>query len=208
MVQQYDTRIQHPQPYILYATAQLVTIGEDATIAGQFDLHTQFILPVTGNPAPNAMHSGVVPQPLVHPPGVAQQLPVHTGHMQYAYPVQGPQGPPQDPNYAYPNLYDPLLAPPSHTAYNYTPYADESKVKLFLSIMSAFTSTIDNDTALRNQQNWLHWHDAVLQALVDGGVISHICDEPLPGAERTEYNTPLYCPHLSLNPHPAEIEVH
>ncbi|KAE9403053.1 hypothetical protein BT96DRAFT_1083336 [Gymnopus androsaceus JB14] len=84
--------------------------------------------------------------------------------------------------------------------------ASESKVKLFSSILSAFMSTINNDAALRNRQNWACWHDGVLQALADGGVIGHICSEPAPGVERMEYNTPVYRPLLSPIPHPAEIE--
>ncbi|KAE9384447.1 hypothetical protein BT96DRAFT_1008067 [Gymnopus androsaceus JB14] len=132
------------------------------------------------------------------PPGVARQMPVHPGYMQYAYPIQDHSGLAQMNPFPYTQPYP------------YAPYPDpmasESKVKLFSSILSAFMSTINNDAALRNRQNWARWHDGVLQALADGGVIGHICSEPAPGVERTEYNTPVYRPLLSPIPHPAEIE--
>ncbi|KAE9388893.1 hypothetical protein BT96DRAFT_1025270 [Gymnopus androsaceus JB14] len=204
VVQQYNPRIQHPQPYQPYATAHLATIGEDATIAGQFDLRTHSVPPVTGNPILNALHPGVAPQPPVHLPGVAQQMPVHPGYMQYAYPIQDQSG------LAPINPFSYSQPPPAnaiHAGYAYPdPMASKAKVKLFSSILSAFMSTIDNDAELRNCQNWACWHDSVLQALADGGVIGHICSEPAPGIERTEYNTPVYRLLLSPIPHPTEIE--
>ncbi|KAE9387877.1 hypothetical protein BT96DRAFT_1004704 [Gymnopus androsaceus JB14] len=185
-------RIQHPQPYQPYVTAHLAAIGKDAVIAGQFDLCTGSVPLVPGNPALNALHPGVAHPQLMHPAGVAQQPPAHPGYMQYAHLVQNVIVPDQNPFYQYPNQFAPS-ALPLHPAYNYAPYtnllASEAKVKLFSSILSTFTSMINNDAAFRNCQNWARWHDTV-QALADGGVIGHICNEPPPGVERTEYNTP------------------
>ncbi|KAE9406401.1 hypothetical protein BT96DRAFT_987543 [Gymnopus androsaceus JB14] len=78
-----NIRIQHPQPYQPYATAHLVTIGEDAVIVG---LYGQCALsvppavcpqtaPVPGPHAAHTMQQGVTQQFAAHPPGVAQYPP-------------------------------------------------------------------------------------------------------------------------------------
>ncbi|KAE9391664.1 hypothetical protein BT96DRAFT_1001082 [Gymnopus androsaceus JB14] len=145
------------------------------------------------------MHPGVA-QSLVHPSGVAQQQPVHPDLMNYGLSAQGPSGPPA---FLPGNQY---LYPPTQPSAYIDPNSSKVQTKLFTSIMNTFTSTINNDAALHNRNNWPHWHDVVQQALADGGVIGHICGPPPPGIPKTKYNTPIYCPGLSTPPHPAYIE--
>ncbi|KAE9387080.1 hypothetical protein BT96DRAFT_948642 [Gymnopus androsaceus JB14] len=159
------------------------------------------VVPV--HPAAQAMHPGVAQQ-FVHPHGVTQQPLVYPVYMQYSLSSQDPTGP----NH-FPNPNQPYYYPPPHVALPAQfadQFASDAQVKLFTLILNTFTSTINNDAALKNCQNWAHWHDAVLQALADVGVIGHICDPPPPGVQLTEYNTLVYHPQLSAVPHPAELE--
>ncbi|KAE9409428.1 hypothetical protein BT96DRAFT_932144 [Gymnopus androsaceus JB14] len=124
--------------------------------------------------------------------------------MQYGLSSQDPTGPNHFPNPNQPYYYPhPHVSPPAQFA---DQFASDAQVKLFTLILNAFTSTIDNNAALKNHQNWAHWHDAILQALADAGVIGHICDPPPPGVQLTKYNTPVYRPQLSAVLHLAELE--
>ncbi|KAJ3972482.1 hypothetical protein EV361DRAFT_1033058 [Lentinula raphanica] len=124
-----------------------------------------------------------------------------------------PYGYPHESSYLpvgrYPHYHHPPNAPypPLHHAYNHVQSDRESKVKVnYSSIHATFLATIRSTDALRDKKSWSKWYEGVFQAVADGFVLGHICDEPPPGQPRTKWNTPLYRPGLSVPPSEQEIE--
>ncbi|KAJ3859507.1 hypothetical protein EV359DRAFT_68099 [Lentinula novae-zelandiae] len=67
------------------------------------------------------------------------------------------------------------------------------------------TSAQDADS-LKDRKSWVKWNEGVWQAVADGFVLGHICDEPPPGTPWTEWNTPLVRPIISSQPTQKELE--
>ncbi|KAJ3898480.1 hypothetical protein F5879DRAFT_994749 [Lentinula edodes] len=110
--------------------------------------------------------------------------PNHTPHEQ-PYPVYYP-------NHQYPFPY-PVPPEPSRS--------DTPRFKIeYLSIHSTFLATIKDSDSLKDRKSWVKWNEGVWQAVADGFVLGHICDEPSPGTPRTEWNTPMSRPVLPPNP--------
>ncbi|KAH7867624.1 uncharacterized protein C8R40DRAFT_1178935 [Lentinula edodes] len=70
----------------------------------------------------------------------------------------------------------------------------------YSSIHAMFLATIKDADSLKDRKSWVEWNKGVWQAVADGFVLGHICDEPSPGTPWTEWNTPLIRPTVSSQP--------
>ncbi|KAJ3858092.1 hypothetical protein EV359DRAFT_88289, partial [Lentinula novae-zelandiae] len=137
--------------------------------------------------------------------GIPQSRPNTTHTIPPWFPVHIPPPPEQsypmyypNPPYPYPYPY-PLSSEP--------PRSITPRVKIeYSSIHSTFLATIKDTDSLKDRKSWVKWNEGVWQAVADGFVLGHICDEPSPGTPRTEWNTPLLRPILSSNPTRKELE--
>ncbi|KAJ3858908.1 hypothetical protein EV359DRAFT_68622 [Lentinula novae-zelandiae] len=90
-----------------------------------------------------------------------------------------------------------------------TPRLVTPKIKIeYSSIHATFLATIKDADALKDRKSWVKWNEGVWQAVANGFVLGHICDEPSPGTPLTEWNTPLPRPAVSSQPTRKEIENH
>ncbi|KAJ3850226.1 hypothetical protein EV368DRAFT_84749 [Lentinula lateritia] len=76
----------------------------------------------------------------------------------------------------------------------------------YSSIHVTFLARIKDTDSFKDRKLWVKWNEGVWQAVADGFVIGHICDESLPGTPWMEWNTPLLRPIVSSNPTRKEIE--
>ncbi|KAJ3858687.1 hypothetical protein EV359DRAFT_68809 [Lentinula novae-zelandiae] len=110
-------------------------------------------------------------------------------------------------SHPYPTYYAPYpvyqtIQPPTEPPRSVTP-----KFKIeYSSIHATFLATIKDADSLKDRKSWIKWNEGVWQAVADGFVLGHICDEPLPGTPWTEWNTPLLRPTISPNPTRKELE--
>ncbi|KAH7871184.1 uncharacterized protein C8R40DRAFT_1072723 [Lentinula edodes] len=87
------------------------------------------------------------------------------------------------------------------------PRSDTPRFKIeYSSIHSTFLATIKDSDSLKDRKSWVKWNEGVWQAVADGFVLGHICDEPPSGTPRTEWNTPSLRPILSSTPTRKELE--
>ncbi|KAJ3875585.1 hypothetical protein F5051DRAFT_442251 [Lentinula edodes] len=137
--------------------------------------------------------------------GITQSQPNTTHTIPPWFPVHIPPPPEQsypmyypNPPYPYPYPY-PLSSEPHRS--------NTPRVKIeYSSIHSTFLATIKDTDSLKDRKTWVKWNEGVWQAVADGFVLGHICDEPPLGTPRTEWNTPLLRPVLSSNPTRKELE--
>ncbi|KAJ3925457.1 MAG: hypothetical protein NXY57DRAFT_967796 [Lentinula lateritia] len=116
---------------------------------------------------------------------------------------------PPPPEHSYPMYYPnpPYPYPYPYPTSSESPRSNTPHVKIeYSSIHSTFLSTIKDTDSLKDRKSWVKWNEGVWQAVADGFVLGHICDEPPPGTPRTEWNTPSLRPVLSTNPTWKELE--
>ncbi|KAJ3924608.1 MAG: hypothetical protein NXY57DRAFT_969480 [Lentinula lateritia] len=107
----------------------------------------------------------------------------------------------------YPMYYTPYpvyqnFQPPPEQPRSTTP-----KFKIeYSSIHATFLATIEDADSLKDRKSWVKWNEGVWQAVADGFVLGHICDEPSSGTPWTEWNTPIVRPNISIHPTRKEIE--
>ncbi|KAJ4492039.1 hypothetical protein C8J55DRAFT_556349 [Lentinula edodes] len=97
--------------------------------------------------------------------------------------------------------------PPYPYSYPLPPHPNTPQFKIeYSSIHSTFLATIKDSDSLKDWKSWVKWNEGVWQAVANGFVLGHICDEPPLGTPQTEWNTPSLQPLLSSNPTCKEIE--
>ncbi|KAJ3845964.1 hypothetical protein EV368DRAFT_89791 [Lentinula lateritia] len=87
----------------------------------------------------------------------------------------------------YPVYYTPYpvyrnFQPPPEQPCSTTP-----KFKIeYSSIHTTFLAMIKDADSLKDCKSWVKWNEGVWQAVADGFILGHICDEPSPGTPWTE----------------------
>ncbi|KAJ3803979.1 hypothetical protein F5876DRAFT_84002 [Lentinula aff. lateritia] len=142
-------------------------------------------------------------------PAVLSEFPQENHHLFHNHPnIPWVPPPPHAPaGHSYPMYYTPYpvyqnVQPPPVSPRPTTP---RFKIE-YSSIHATFLATIKDADSLKDRKSWVKWNEGVWQAVADGFVLGHICDEPSPGTPWTEWNTPLIRPTISSQPTRKEIE--
>ncbi|KAJ3897853.1 hypothetical protein F5879DRAFT_995464 [Lentinula edodes] len=144
-------------------------------------------------------------------PAILSEFPQETHHPFHHHPtipshwVPPPSHAPAD--YPYPMYYTPYPIYQNPQPRLESPRSTTPKFKIeYSSIHATFLATIKDADSLKDRKSWVKWNEGVWQAVANGFVLGHICDEPPHGTPWTEWNTPLIRPTVSSQPTRKEIE--
>ncbi|KAJ3859372.1 hypothetical protein EV359DRAFT_86490 [Lentinula novae-zelandiae] len=134
----------------------------------------------------------------------------HSFHHHPNIPPHWVPPPPHTPaDHPYPMYYAPYPVYQNFQPRLESPRLMTPKFKIeYSSIHVTFLATIKDADSLKDHKSWVKWNKGVWQAVADGFVLGHICDEPPHGTPWTEWNTPLIRPAVSSQPTRKEIEAH